>query len=128
MKERPELLSGFTLKARTACGPIYITINDDEDGKPFEVFVSMGKAGGCASAQEQALGRLLSWGLRSGAYLHEAAKQLRGIGCHLTPKDDETPIHLKKRACSDVVAIAIIKYLRAKKYPCADNFLGDKEV
>ena len=47
-------------------GDLYVTINEDEDGRAFEVFTTVGKAGGAAMADAEALGRLASLALRSG--------------------------------------------------------------
>jgi ribonucleoside-diphosphate reductase alpha chain len=62
-------------------GDLYVTINEDEDGRPFEVFATLGKAGGAAMADVEAIGRLISLALRSGIPLSEVHQQLRGISC-----------------------------------------------
>jgi ribonucleoside-diphosphate reductase alpha chain len=46
-RERPRALTGSTYQMETGCGPLYITVNQDEKGL-FELFTTMGKAGGCA--------------------------------------------------------------------------------
>ncbi|MDI6743732.1 MAG: ribonucleotide-diphosphate reductase subunit alpha, partial [Smithella sp.] len=51
-RERPRILRGWTYQMQTGCGPIYITINEDESGL-FELFTTMGKAGGCAASQSE---------------------------------------------------------------------------
>lgn len=81
-RQRPELLQGTTRKVKTGCGNLYITVTKDETGNPFEVFTSMGKAGGCASAQCEAISRLVSLALRCGIETGEIVKQLKGISCH----------------------------------------------
>ena len=43
-------MKGVTADVQTGCGPLYIIINEDEDGTPFEVFARLGKAGGYAAA------------------------------------------------------------------------------
>jgi len=79
---RPETVTGVTRALPTGCGKLYITVNSDEGG-PFEVFGNMGKAGGCASSQTEALARLMSLALRSGISWGHLVKQLKGISCHM---------------------------------------------
>ena len=81
-KPRPRLISGKTVKVSTGCGNIYVTINEDEEGNPFEVFTAIGKAGGCAASQTESTGRLASLALRSGIGVDDVMSQLRGISCH----------------------------------------------
>jgi ribonucleoside-diphosphate reductase alpha chain len=50
------------------------------DGKPFEVFTSIGKSGYSTMADAEALGRLISLALRSGVEAREVISQLKGIG------------------------------------------------
>ena len=81
-RPRPEIVQGVTRAIPTGCGKLYITVNSD-DGGPFEVFGNMGKAGGCASSQTEALARLMSLALRSGIDASHLVDQLRGISCHM---------------------------------------------
>jgi ribonucleoside-diphosphate reductase alpha chain len=79
---RPRLLQGETERLETGCGKLFIIMNDDELG-PREVFANMGKAGGCASSNTEALGRLISLALKKGASPLEIIEQLKGIRCHV---------------------------------------------
>ena len=79
---RPRLLSGETERMDTGCGKLFVIMNDDEHG-PREVFANMGKAGGCASSNTEALGRLISLALKKGASPSEVVEQLKGIRCHV---------------------------------------------
>ena len=81
-RERPDQIRGTTTRIRTGCGPLFVTINDDERGQPFETFAALGKAGGCAAAQTEAIGRLASLALRSGVPAGQVYEHLRGITCH----------------------------------------------
>jgi ribonucleoside-diphosphate reductase alpha chain len=80
-KPRPEVIIGTTSKMGTGCGNLYITLNQDDEGNFFEVFTQMGKAGGCAGSQLEAVGRLISLALRGGIDLKIIIEQLKGIRC-----------------------------------------------
>lgn len=80
-QKRPAVVCGGTRKMATGCGGLYITVND-MNGKPFEVFTNMGKAGGCAASQAEAIGRLVSLALRSGIDAEDVTRELTGISCH----------------------------------------------
>lgn len=77
-RQRPGAMHGMTYKINTAYGNLFITINEDEHG-PFEVFATMGKAGGFFSAQTEAITRLISIALRSNIAIEEIIEQLKGI-------------------------------------------------
>jgi ribonucleoside-diphosphate reductase alpha chain len=78
-KFRPDVMEGKTYKVNTGDGAMYVTVNT-LDGKPFEVFASIGKAGGNAAAQSEAISRMVSLALRSDVALDSIIKQLMGIG------------------------------------------------
>jgi ribonucleoside-diphosphate reductase alpha chain len=78
-RDRPRITFGFTERVRTGEGNLYVTINEDENGI-CEVFSTIGKAGGNAAAQTEAISRLISLALRSGIEPREIVKQLKGIG------------------------------------------------
>lgn len=94
-EKRPPELFGKTEKTKTGCGNLYVTINENE-GKASEVLLKLGKAGTCASAMTEALGRVISLALRKGGTEIEVAEQLGGIGCHIP-----TPVCL---SCVDGIA------------------------
>jgi len=75
---RPQTTSGSTRRIRTGEGTLYITINGDDNGL-CEVFTTIGKAGGNAAAQSEAISRLISLALRSGIDPQAIVKQLKGI-------------------------------------------------
>src|SRR6185436_5555378 len=88
-------------------GDLYVTINEDENGRPFELFCSLGKAGGAAMADAEAIGRLVSLSLRSGIPITAIRDQLRGISC-----DRAVGIGPNKvLSAPDAVGIAIDRYL-----------------
>ncbi len=77
-RNRPGTTRGQTRRIRTGEGSLYITINEDENGL-CEIFTTIGKAGGNAAAQSEAISRLISLALRSGIDPHAIVKQLKGI-------------------------------------------------
>ncbi|MCC6396457.1 MAG: adenosylcobalamin-dependent ribonucleoside-diphosphate reductase [Bacteroidetes bacterium] len=77
-RQRPVRTHGVTERVKTGEGYLYVTINEDESGM-CEVFTTIGKAGGNAAAQSEAISRLISLALRSGIEPREVVKQLKGI-------------------------------------------------
>jgi len=110
-RRRPELLRGRTVKMISPLGDLYVTINEDESGRPFEVFCTLGKAGGAAMADTEAIGRLASLALRSGIPITAVRDQLRGISC-----DRAVGVGPNKvLSAPDAVAQAIERYLAERE-------------
>jgi len=84
--ERPFEVRGSTYRLHTPVGNAFITINQDENGEPIELFINVGKAGSDITAMAQALGRTISTSLRFHGGVtrimraKEIAEQLAGIG------------------------------------------------
>ena len=106
-RKRPEVIKGTTRLLKTGCGNLYVTINEDKEGNLFELFTQMGKAGGCASSQAEAIGRLVSLAFRSNIEPIEIEKQLRGISCHSPAWASGGKI----ASCSDAISKAIERYV-----------------
>lgn len=79
MKKRPKSLKSQTIKTKCGYGTLYVTISEDEDGKPFETFLHIGKNGQSIKAKAEAIGRLTSLCLRSGIDIKEVIGQLENI-------------------------------------------------
>lgn len=94
-KERPDHVESATRKEVTGCGNLYVNLGII-DGEPFEVFTNIGKAGGCVTAQCEAIGMLISEALQWGVPLGGLISKLKGIRCHL--------VHLKVLSCPDGIA------------------------
>ncbi|RMD85508.1 MAG: adenosylcobalamin-dependent ribonucleoside-diphosphate reductase [Calditrichaeota bacterium] len=77
-RTRPKITKGMTERIRTGEGNLYVTINEDDYGV-CEVFSTIGKAGGNAAAQTEAISRLISLALRSYIDPMEIIEQLKGI-------------------------------------------------
>ena len=106
IRDRPRQIHGITERVRTGHGNMYVTVNFDEQGRPFEVFGTLGKAGGCDSAQLEAISRLVSLALRSGIDARQVIDQLRGITC--CPAWDQGTL---VRSGPDAVALALERHL-----------------
>ena len=104
-RPRHEVTWGATRKMNTGCGSLYVTINEDEQGI-FEVFAAMGKGGGCAASQTEAIGRLISLALRAGVDKEQIIKQLKGVRCPNQSWEKGGRIY----SCSDAIAKAIERY------------------
>ncbi|MGC9089742.1 MAG: LAGLIDADG family homing endonuclease [Caldisericia bacterium] len=108
-RPRPVITYGATIKMKTGCGNLYVTINEDENGI-CEVFSTLGKAGGCAASQTEAISRLVSLSLRSGVAPEPIIEQLKGIRCPNPIWQDGEKI----LSCADAIAKAVEKYLSMK--------------
>ncbi|MFN3698923.1 MAG: vitamin B12-dependent ribonucleotide reductase [Dictyoglomus sp.] len=110
-RPRPMITKGATIKIKTGCGNLYVTINEDEFGV-CEVFSTLGKAGGCAASQTEAISRLISLALRSGVDVTSIIKQLKGIRCPNPTRTEEGDFIL---SCSDAIGRALEKYINMKE-------------
>jgi len=109
-RTRPNQTSGVTRRIRTGEGTLYITINEDENGL-CEVFTTIGKAGGNAAAQSEAISRLISLSLRSGLDPHAIVRQLKGIsGPNPTWEDGRLIL-----STPDAIGKALDDYLSERK-------------
>lgn len=87
LKPRPSVLNGRTHQIMTPLGKAFVSINEDEVGNIFEVFINVGRAGSDITADAEAIGRLISLTFRipsdyytSDQIAQKVISQLRGIG------------------------------------------------
>ncbi|MCD6383285.1 MAG: vitamin B12-dependent ribonucleotide reductase [Thermoplasmata archaeon] len=120
-RPRPAVMQGMTGKIKVGCGNLYITINYDEEG-PFEIFSSLGKAGGCAAAQIEAISRLVSLALRSGIDPFQIVKQLKGIRCPNPIKIG--PGQGEILSCPDAIGKALERFMMGKPISFQEEVLG----
>jgi len=125
-RKRSKVTTGVTERVTTGCGYIYVTVNADERGI-CEVFSSLGKAGGCASAQLEATCRLISLALRSGVDVASVVKQLRGIRCPSIAWEEGKAV----LSCADAIASVLEKHIsggnnepKLEDYGLAKNLAG----
>lgn len=119
-RSRPDVMRGTTIRKETPLGVMFVNITEDEKGQPFELFLNLGKAGGSAMADAEAIGRLVSLALRSGIPLMEIHRQLRGISSDravgLGPN--------KVLSMPDAVGIALEQWWREKQGVQQDLLAG----
>jgi ribonucleoside-diphosphate reductase alpha chain len=114
-RERPDITTGITQKIETGCGHLYVTINSDEKGA-CELFTQMGKVGGCASAQLEAIARLTSLCLRSNVKVSSIVKQLQGIRCPSPMWSNGQMV----TSCADSVSKSLERFLQLDNDAIAD--------
>ncbi len=111
VRSRPDALRGVTRRLESPLGTMYVTITEDDKAQPFEVFISLGKAGAPLMADVEAIGRLISLALRAGVPLRDVHRQLRGISSDravgLGPN--------KVLSVPDAIGIAIERWMQDKQ-------------
>lgn len=104
---RPDITRGVTERVRVGCGTnLFITINEDEEGLA-ELFLSLGKSGGCVASHIESMGRLISLALRSRIEPDEIVIQLKSIRCPSPTFGSEGPI----LSCADAVAKSVERFI-----------------
>lgn len=108
-RKRPAVMRGRTVQSNVGCGPLYITLNEDENGRPFEVFFKLGKSGSCQQSYLEALGVAMSVGLRYGADPQKFVDKFEGMRCP-NPKmrNADGPTTL---SCADGISQGLAKAL-----------------
>ncbi len=115
-RPRPRTLPSSTTKLSTEMGNLYVTVSTDEDGTPFEVFGTIGKAGSFTSGVTEAVCRLVSLHLRRGTPVAEVIDQMQRIA-ELQPfankLGDGTPIWVL--GLSDGIAHVLKLHLKERE-------------
>jgi ribonucleoside-diphosphate reductase alpha chain len=110
-RARPDVLRSTSIRKDTPLGVMFVHVTEDERGQPFEVFINLGKAGGSAMADAEAMGRMISLALRSGIPLMEVHRQLRGIS-----SDKAVGLGPNKvLSVPDAIGIALEEWYRQKQ-------------
>ncbi len=126
-RERPEETTAVIKRVNTGCGSLYVSVAWDDHGI-CEVFSTLGKSGGCASAQLEATCRLISLALRSGIDVASIVKHLRGIRCPNIAWGQGKSI----LSCADAIASVLEKHIsggddnkpKLQDYGLAKNLAG----
>ena len=106
-RQRPSITQGMTERVRVGCGTnLFITINEDEEGLT-ELFLSLGKSGGCVASHIEAMGRLISLTLRSRIDADEIILQLKAIRCPSPTFGPDGPV----LSCADAVAKSVERFI-----------------
>ncbi|HMB49749.1 MAG TPA: ribonucleoside-diphosphate reductase, adenosylcobalamin-dependent, partial [Natronoarchaeum rubrum] len=120
MRARPDVLYGVTQRIATGYGKLYVNINEDEEGRPFELFATIGNSGGFTNSFTEALAKTISTALRSGVDPDEIADELQGIRSPKVAWDKGEQI----QSIPDAVGTAMRRYLDGeieKAYPQQQN-------
>ena len=119
-RPRPGVLYGLTQRIDTGYGKLYVNINEDEQGRPFELFANIGNSGGFTASFTEALAKIVSTALRSGVDPREIAGELRGIRSPKIAWDKGGQI----QSIPDAIGTAMKRYLDGdiyKEYPQQKN-------
>ena len=104
---RPDSLSGVTQRVETGYGKLYVTINEDEQGLPFELFANIGHSGGYTNSFTEALAKVISTALRSGVDPEEIVDELQGTRSPKVAWDKGEQI----QSIPDAIGTALRRYL-----------------
>ncbi|WP_227353676.1 adenosylcobalamin-dependent ribonucleoside-diphosphate reductase [Haladaptatus salinisoli] len=106
-RPRPDVLHGVTQRIDTGYGKMYVNINEDEAGEPFELFATIGNSGGFTNSFTEALAKVISYALRSGVDPNEIAADLQGIRSPKVAWDKGEQIN----SIPDAIGVAMRRYL-----------------
>ena len=111
-RHRPRCLPSVTTRLNTELGNLFVTVGLDDDGQPFEVFGSLGKAGSLQHGMTELACRLVSLHLRRGTPVAEIIGQIQSIS-EMQPwpnrMDDGRTVYV--RGLGDAIALVLRDYL-----------------
>jgi ribonucleoside-diphosphate reductase alpha chain len=113
---RPEILCGRTIKVSSPFGTVFVTLNENEQQDPFELFVNIGKCGSDIAADAEAIGRLCSLLLRISSAV-DPKQRIEWIVQNLTGIGGSRNIDFRRksiRSLPDAVAFALRQYTEMK--------------
>ncbi len=127
VRSRPDVLHGITQRIDTGYGKLYVNINEDEQGRPFELFANIGNSGGFTASFTESLAKTISTALRSGIDPREIADELQGIRSPKVAWDKGEQI----QSIPDAIGTAMRRYLDGeidKGYPQQRNLTELQEA
>ncbi|KYH26035.1 vitamin B12-dependent ribonucleoside-diphosphate reductase [Halalkalicoccus paucihalophilus] len=119
-RARPDVLHGVTQRIDTGYGKLYVNINEDNEGHPFELFANIGNSGGFTASFTEALAKTISTALRSGVDPEEIASELQGIRSPKVAWDKGQQVN----SIPDAIGTAMRRYLDGdieRAYPKQQN-------
>ena len=129
LHSRPTILNGKTYQVSTPVGKAFVSINEDENGDIFEVFINVGRAGSDINADAEAIGRLISLSMRIPSDLsrqqvaQSIVDQLNGIGGSGSTGFGASRV----RSLADAVARTINQHLTAAHATNTENEVAAEE-
>ncbi|WP_336362134.1 adenosylcobalamin-dependent ribonucleoside-diphosphate reductase [Halalkalicoccus salilacus] len=126
-RPRPDVLHGVTQRIDTGYGKLYVNINEDAEGRPFELFANIGNSGGFTASFTEALAKTISTALRSGVDPEEIADELQGIRSPKVAWDKGQQIN----SIPDAIGTAMRRYLDGeieRAYPKQQNLTELEET
>lgn len=93
-----DIVFGYTKRVRFGCGNAYITVNTDNEDKPVQVLIWIGKTGCCQRALLEGVCRLVNRLLDRGESLETIIMCLVGLRC------DQGMYGAGRLSCTDALA------------------------
>ncbi len=110
--KRPKITEGSTIRIKTGCGNLYVTLGYISETKQLiEVFAVLGKSGGCARAQTEAITRSISLGLKYGISIQEFIDEFTNISCPNNILENEIQV----KSCADAIAQVLKEFVNGNK-------------
>jgi ribonucleoside-diphosphate reductase alpha chain len=108
---RPTTVAGATHCIQCGCGKLYVTVNLHDEYS--EVFVRLGKSGGCSESWCSAVGRLITFALNGGTPMERIVHALRGMQC----PSPQWHSGIQVLSCPDAIAIALTESMSQLQEP-----------
>lgn len=117
-----EKWSSMTIRIETPNGYLYLTIIEDEKGRPIRLESVLGKAGSGSASWARAVDELINLLLENGVGIDHIIDKLAGIS---SEKPRRTPSGIYVRSGPDGIAVAFMEYKRQKYKEMKEKFDDD---